>query len=65
MQADAISTAVFVLGVENGMQLLTKYQVDGIILAEDSTRRVAYTTSNFVDDYDLSVMPFVELAVLN
>ena len=35
LEADALSTACFVLGVEKGSELLKKYNADGLFVDED------------------------------
>jgi thiamine biosynthesis lipoprotein len=60
-EADALSTAVFVLGAEEGPALLERHGAAGLVLLLDDGRRVVRTTSGFAAAYDLVVAAGVEL----
>jgi thiamine biosynthesis lipoprotein len=55
--ADALSTAVFVLGPEEGLQLLEQFpDAEGLVIAERDAELVAWRTGGFpaeLDDLDL------------
>jgi len=61
MEADALSTAVFVLGAEEGLALLARRQAMGLVLRWEDGRRVIRTTPGFAADLALVAAPGVEV----
>lgn len=59
-EADALSTAVFVLGPEAGLRLLRERGADGLLLLHDPRgRRLLLLTPGFRDRHELRVAPGV------
>ena len=61
VEADALSTAVYVLGAEEGVRLLLRRGVAGIVLLRQAGKRVIVTTPGFAGRYGLVTAPGVEL----
>jgi thiamine biosynthesis lipoprotein len=61
IMADALSTAVFVLGARDGLALLTRRGAAGLILTREAGRAVIRTTPGFEARYGLERAPGVEL----
>lgn len=59
MEADALSTAVFVLGAEEGLALLARRGADGIVLLREEGRPVIRTTPGFATSFRLVTAPGV------
>ncbi len=57
IEADALSTAVYVLGVDAGLALLTRRGAAGIVLVRERGRAVVHATPGFVDAYALEAGP--------
>lgn len=60
MEADALSTALFVLGPEEGLALLRRRGAAGFVLARESGRRVLTATPGFAEAHGLQAAPGVE-----
>jgi thiamine biosynthesis lipoprotein ApbE len=60
-EADALSTAVFVLGAEEGLALLGRREVSGLVVLVEDDRRVIRTTPGFAAAHGLVVAPGVVL----
>jgi thiamine biosynthesis lipoprotein len=60
-EADALSTAVFVLGADAGLDLLVRRGAAGLVLLVEGGRRVMRTTPGFARAHALVVAPGVEL----
>ncbi len=60
-EADALSTAVFVLGGEEGLALLERRGAAGFVLVKENGRRVAWTTHGFAESHELTLAPGVLL----
>ncbi len=59
-EADALSTAVFVLGPETGLRLLRERGADGLLLLREARgRRLALLTPGFRDRHELRLAPGV------
>lgn len=56
MEADALSTAVFVLGPDAGLRLLEKQNAQGLILAKKGEEKIAYATRRLFADKGSSLM---------
>jgi thiamine biosynthesis lipoprotein len=59
IEADALSTAVFVLGAEDGLRLLVRRHARGFVLVRERGRRVIETTPGFEDEVSLVAAPGV------
>jgi len=55
IEADALSTAVFVLGAQDGLRLLARRGAAGLVLLRERGRRVIRTTPGFGAAYSLVV----------
>lgn len=55
LEADALATAVFVLGVDAGLALVTSRQSDAAALVEEEQRRELWTTPGFAERYALEL----------
>jgi thiamine biosynthesis lipoprotein len=53
MEADALSTAVYVLGPEEGLALLERRGACGLVLVREGGRRVLRTTEGFAEAFGL------------
>jgi FAD:protein FMN transferase len=53
MEADALSTAVFVLGPEEGLALLSRRGAAGLVVSRDQGRAVIRATPGFAQAHDL------------
>jgi thiamine biosynthesis lipoprotein ApbE len=53
MEADALSTAVFVLGAEAGLRLLRERDAEGLVVARDGGTLVVRTTPEFATRHTL------------
>ena len=62
IEADALSTAVFVLGPEAGLALLERRGAQGLVLARAGAAKVVRTTAGFADRYALETAPGVRSA---
>jgi thiamine biosynthesis lipoprotein len=62
-EADALSTAVFVLGADAGLDLLARRGAAGVVLLVENGERVMRTTAGFARAHALVVAPGVELRV--
>jgi len=60
-EADALSTAVFVLGADAGLDLLRRRGAAGLVLLVEAGGRVMRTTPGFARAHGLVVAPGVEL----
>jgi len=61
IEADALSTAVYVLGADAGLRLLARRGADGLVLARRGGRAVVRATPGFERKYDLRVRGDVTL----
>jgi thiamine biosynthesis lipoprotein len=61
IEADALSTAVFVLGADAGLRLLEQRGAAGFVLLRESGRRVLRTTRGFARQHALELAPGVSL----
>ncbi len=61
MEADALSTAVFVLGAREGLALLERRQAAGLVLIRENGRAVLRTTTDFARLHGLRPAPHVEV----
>ena len=61
MEADALSTAVFVLGAEDGLSLLERRGVGGVVLVREAGQRVVRATHGFAAAYGLAIAPGVRV----
>lgn len=59
MEADALSTAAFVLGAQQGLALLERRRAAGFVLVRENGRAVLRTTHGFVRQHRLRPAPFV------
>lgn len=59
-EADALSTAVFVLGADAGLDLLARRGAAGLVLLIEDGRRVIRTTRGFASSHALVTAPEVE-----
>lgn len=59
MEADALSTAVFVMGAEEGLALLVRRGAAGLVLVEEEGRRTLRTTPAFAERFALKASPGV------
>jgi len=59
-EADALSTAIFVLGAEAGLELLVRRGAAGLVLLVEDGRRVIRTTPGFASSHALVTAPGVE-----
>ena len=59
--ADALSTAVYVLGAEEGLRLLEGHHVQGLVLLREAGQRVIVTTRGFAAANGLSSAPGVQV----
>ncbi|HSF19271.1 MAG TPA: FAD:protein FMN transferase [Vicinamibacteria bacterium] len=55
LEADALATAVFVLGVDAGLALVASRQSDAAALVEEEQRRELWTTPGFAERYALEL----------
>jgi thiamine biosynthesis lipoprotein len=53
MEADALSTAVFVLGAEEGLALLARRGAAGLVLSRDRGRALIRATPGFAEAHQL------------
>jgi thiamine biosynthesis lipoprotein len=60
-EADALSTAVFVLGAEDGLALVTRRGAAGLVLIGEEGARVIRTTPGFAAAHSLVAAPGVEV----
>jgi thiamine biosynthesis lipoprotein len=60
LQADALSTAVFVMGADEGLALLERQGAAGLVLLRDHGRRLVRATRGFAPTYGLVTAPGVE-----
>ena len=60
IEADALSTAVFVLGPEDGLALVARRGAAGLALVREEGRAVVRTTPGFAAGYALELAPRVE-----
>jgi FAD:protein FMN transferase len=61
IEADALSTAVYVLGPADGLRLLRLRGADGVVLFREAGRRVIVATPGFGGRYGLVTSPGVDL----
>jgi len=61
IEADALSTAVYVLGAEAGLRLLTRRGAEGFVLLREAGERVIRTTPGFAAARALATTPGVQL----
>jgi thiamine biosynthesis lipoprotein ApbE len=61
MEADALSTAVFVLGPEAGLRLLERRSAAGIVLSLAAGRRLVRATPGFSARFALKPAPGVSV----
>jgi thiamine biosynthesis lipoprotein ApbE len=61
MEADALSTAVFVLGAEEGLALLARRQAAGFVLLREDGHRQIRTTPGFAAAFRLTAAPGIEV----
>jgi thiamine biosynthesis lipoprotein len=61
MEADALSTAVYVLGAEEGLALLARRQAAGFVLLKENGRPVIRTTPGFTTEFRLVPAAGVEV----
>ena len=61
VEADALSTAVYVLGAEEGLRLLERSHAQGFVLLREAGKRVIVTTSGFAAANDLAVAPGIRV----
>jgi thiamine biosynthesis lipoprotein len=59
MEADALSTAVFVLGAEEGLALLARRGAAGLVLLREGDRPVIRATPGFAEAHSLRAAPGV------
>ena len=59
--ADALSTAVYVLGTEEGLRLLERLHVQGLVLVREAGQRVIVTTPGFATANGLALAPGVRV----
>jgi thiamine biosynthesis lipoprotein len=62
MEADALSTALYVLGVEEGLALLARRGASGFVLVKERGRRTVRTTPGFAARFGLAAAPDVAVA---
>ena len=60
-EADALSTAVFVLGAEEGLALLERSGAAGFVLVKEHGRRIVWATRGFAESHELTLAPGVLL----
>ncbi|HEX9185513.1 MAG TPA: FAD:protein FMN transferase, partial [Vicinamibacteria bacterium] len=53
LEADALSTAVFVLGARDGLALVARRGASGLVLVEEDGRRLLLTTPGFAARFGL------------
>ncbi len=61
IEADALSTAAYVLGADEGLRLLRRRGADGLVLLRDGGRRVVRTTPGFATRYHLVAAAGIEV----
>ena len=61
IEADALSTAVFVMGAADGLALLERRGAAGLVLLMEKGRRVVRSTAGFAERFALDVAPGVKL----
>ena len=61
MEADALSTALFVLGPREGLPLLEQRGASGFVLLREGRRRLLRSTRGFAAAHALKVAPGVEV----
>ena len=61
IEADALSTAVYVLGADEGLRLLAQRKADGFVLHRDGGRRVLRTTPGFATRFRLMAAAGIEV----
>lgn len=54
-EADALSTAIFVLGADEGLALAARRGADGLVLVEERGEEILVTTRGFAERYALEV----------
>ncbi|HET8645306.1 MAG TPA: hypothetical protein VFO85_07445, partial [Vicinamibacteria bacterium] len=59
--ADALDTAVYVLGPQEGLALLGRRGAAGFVLLRDGGRKVVLTTPGFARTHSLEAAPDVEV----
>jgi len=64
-EADALSTAVFVLGPEEGLALLERRGAAGFVLVRENGRRILSATRGFAESHELTLAPGVLLRPRN
>ena len=60
-EADALSTAVFVLGAEEGLALLERRGAAGFVLVKERGRRIVWATRGFAESHQLTLAPGILL----
>ena len=60
-EADALSTAVFVLGAEEGLALLEQRGAAGFVLVKEHGQRIVWATHGFAENHELTLAPGVLL----
>ncbi|HXV62476.1 MAG TPA: FAD:protein FMN transferase [Vicinamibacteria bacterium] len=63
LEADALATAVFVLGVDSGLALVASRGSDAVALVEEEGRRVLWTTPGFAERYALELAEGIVMRV--
>ncbi|HXK08125.1 MAG TPA: FAD:protein FMN transferase [Vicinamibacteria bacterium] len=61
IEADALSTAAYVLGENDGMRLFEHRGAAGLVLFREGARRVLRTTRGFRARYDLAAIPGLDV----
>lgn len=61
MEADALSTSVYVLGADAGLALLDRRGAAGIVLLREGKRSILRATPGFASTYSLRVAPGIEV----
>ena len=61
IEADALSTAVYVLGADEGLRLLERRGADGLVLLREGGRRVLRATPGFATRYHLVAAAGIEV----
>jgi thiamine biosynthesis lipoprotein len=64
-EADALSTAMFVLGTDDGLALVTRRGAAGLVLTRDGDARVIHTTPGFAAAHGLVPAPGVAVRELS
>jgi thiamine biosynthesis lipoprotein len=58
-EADALDTAVFVLGPTRGLELLARWGAEGLVLSREAGRATVWTTPGFAAAHGLQARPDV------